>query len=210
MVIINKEFDSMLYYFDSKVEAYKAEAYKAEDSKNDGPWIQTYSGIKFTPTNPDINSISLKDIAHALSLQCRFSGHIKTPYNVAQHSVLVSYICDFEDAMLGLFHDASEAYLVDLPTPLKRSGKFDYYIECEANLSKIIYQRFGIKNMESKSVDKADKMLLVTEAQQFMAPLHKEWVNIEKPIPFEIIPWSPAEAEQKFIDRYMQLRVEND
>jgi len=76
-------------------------------SYTDGPdsfyreeaWIQTYSGRRFNPTRPHIDAIVIQDIAHSLSMQCRFSGHCKKFYSVAQHSVLVSYLCNQEDAL---------------------------------------------------------------------------------------------------------------
>jgi 5'-deoxynucleotidase YfbR-like HD superfamily hydrolase len=168
-------------------------------------WIQTYSGRRFTPTNPVIDAIVIQDIAHSLSMQCRFSGHVKRFYSVAQHSVLVSYICDMQDALWGLLHDGSEAYLVDVPSPLKRSGKFDSYLEYEKAVQGAICKRFGLLEQEPLSVSKADKMLLATEARDLMSPLRSDWVQPIEPLPFTINPLGPQDAKNLFMKRFFEL-----
>src|ERR1039457_118422 len=83
-------------------------------------FIGTFSGLRFWPLDPNPEKILIDDIAHALAHQCRFGGHASRFYSVAEHSVHVSRLCPPEDALWGLLHDASEAYLVDLPRPLKQ------------------------------------------------------------------------------------------
>lgn len=171
----------------------------------DEAWIQTYSGRRFNPTNPVIGAIVIQDIAHSLSMQCRFSGHVKKFYSVAQHCVLVSYICDSSDAFWGLMHDASEAYLVDVPRPIKRSGKFGAYMEMEDKMQKAICQRFGLPETEPVSVKQADKVLLATEARDLMKPLRDDWVQPCEPLPFKIDPLPQQEAKNLFMKRFFQL-----
>lgn len=171
----------------------------------DEAWIQTYSGRRFNPTKPYVDAIVIQDIAHSLSMQCRFSGHVKRFYSVAQHSVLVSYICDSADAFWGLMHDATEAYLVDVPRPLKRSGKFDAYLEFEANLQAAICQRFGLPQKEPPSVKKADTILLATEARDLMSSLRSDWIQPCDPLPLKIEPLSPARAKDLFMKRFFEL-----
>ena len=168
-------------------------------------WIQTYTGVRFTPTNPNPDAIVIQDIAHALSNQCRFSGHVKQFYSVAQHCVLVSYICNFEDAMTGLLHDATEAYLVDVPRPLKRSGKFDSYLEFEEKMRLAICNRFNLPLIEPSSVKKADELLLYTEARDLMSPLRKDWHQNASPLPFKIEPLNPTDAKHLFLNRFYEL-----
>jgi 5'-deoxynucleotidase YfbR-like HD superfamily hydrolase len=169
------------------------------------PWIQTYSGRRFSPTNPIVNAIVIQDIAHSLSMQCRFTGHVKKFYSVAQHSVLVSYLCNYEDALWGLLHDASEAYLVDVPSPLKRSGKFDSYLEFERNMQAAICKRFELSESEPVSVKKADKLLLATESRDLMSPLRSDWVQPCEPLPFKIDPLSQQDAKDLFMKRFFEL-----
>lgn len=168
-------------------------------------WIQTYSGRRFTPTNPNPDAVVIQDIAHSLSMQCRFSGHTKKFYSVAQHSVLVSYTCNHEDALWGLLHDASEAYLVDVPRPLKRSGKFNAYLEFEQKVQAAICKRFGLTLNEPPSVKRADMLLLATEARDLMSPLRSDWVQPIDPLPFKIDSLSPQEAKDLFMRRFFEL-----
>jgi uncharacterized protein len=169
------------------------------------PWIQTYTGRRFNSTNPVPEAININDIAHALSMQCRFSGHVKSFYSVAQHCVLVSYICDRDDALAGLLHDASEAYLVDIPRPIKKSGKFDNYLEFEVRMEKAIAERFGVPDKMPESVRIADDLLLATEARDLMSPLHPSWVQVAEALPFSIKPMSQAEAKRAYLSRFYQL-----
>jgi hypothetical protein len=168
-------------------------------------WIQTYSGRRFTPTNPNPDAIVIQDIAHSLSMQCRFSGHVKKFYSVAQHSVLVSHICNHEDALWGLMHDATEAYLVDVPRPLKRSGKFDAYLEFEHTMQIAVCKRFGLSEKEPPSVKRADTILLATEARDLMSPLRTDWIQPVEPLPFKIDPLGPREAKDLFMKRFFEL-----
>lgn len=181
---------------------------KGMDNANvSGAWIQTYSCKKFNPLIPDPTLICIEDIAHSLSMQCRFAGHCKEFYSIAQHCVLVSYLSDTKDALHGLLHDASETYLIDVPTPLKHSGKFKEYLSVEKSLQDIIYKKFSLYPSEPKSVAKADKVMLATEARDLMSPVHPEWVNKEKPVPFKIQPLSPRDAENLFMDRFIEITV---
>lgn len=177
----------------------------AEEFDPEDAWIQTYSGKRFTPTNPKYSAIVIQDIAHALSMQCRFSGHCKKFYSVAQHSVLVSYLCNVEDALWGLLHDATEAYLVDIPAPLKRSGKFDAYLDFEKEMQTAICQRFSLPEKEPPSVKIADKIMLATEARDLLVSLREDWTYAVEPAPFRIDPLLPEAAEELFLKRFYQL-----
>ncbi len=171
----------------------------------EGAWIQTYSGRRFNPLNPNSEAIVIQDIAHALSMQCRFSGHCHQFYSVAQHSVLVSHICGFDHALWGLLHDASEAYLVDMPRPLKRSGKLDAFIEFERKVQKAVCKRFDLPEKEPPDVKRADTILLATEARDLMSPLHPDWRQPVEPLPFKIEPWTPEQAKENFLKRFNEL-----
>lgn len=169
------------------------------------PWIQTYTGRRFNPINPVPEAIVIEDIAHALSMQCRFSGHINQFYSVSQHSVLVSYVCDSSEALHALLHDASEAYLVDLPRPIKKSGSLDNYLQFEERMERAIAKRFNIPDKMTPSVRMADDLLLSTEARDLLTPKRDDWQLLTEPLPFKIVPWSQPEAKRIFIRRYCQL-----
>lgn len=172
------------------------------NNKDDHSWIQTFSGRKFFPLNPYIDAIVIQDIAHSLSMQCRFTGHCKFFYSIAQHCVLVSYLCDEIDQLHGLLHDASEAYLTDIPSPLKRTPEFSFYKVAEKHLQSMIYRRFGLSEQEPASVKRADVLMLSTEATNLFQHLHSEWKVPCPPLPIEIKPMTPAEAEKLFLDRF--------
>jgi len=167
-------------------------------------WIQTYSGRRFNPLNPNPESIVIQDIAHSLSLQCRFSGHITEFYSVAQHSVGVSYLCNEKDALYGLLHDASEAYLVDIPSPLKKSGKFDSYLDFESRMMKAVYDRFQLTGSEPDSVKKADKLMLNIEAKSLLS-VRSDWQIDSMIAPFKVSGLSPLEAKKLFLRRFAEL-----
>lgn len=173
-----------------------------------GDWIQVASGAKFWPLDPRPDEVDIRDIAHALANQSRFSGHTKEFLSVGQHSVLVSENCDPADALWGLLHDASEAYLVDLPRPLKALPEFAAYREAEAAVMRCVCDRFGLPVEMPESVRRADETLLATEARDLMAPLHPEWDRWIKDWPTlgaTLRPWPPSAARRLFLDRYVDL-----
>jgi 5'-deoxynucleotidase YfbR-like HD superfamily hydrolase len=171
-------------------------------------WIQTYTNGRFEPLDPRTNGIRIRDIAHALSMSCRYTGHCKTFYSVAQHSVLVSQHCDPADALWGLLHDASEAYLCDIATPVKKSAEFSSYREVEDRLQRLIFLKFGLYGEQPVSVKVADTLLLCNEAEQLMPP-NPAWsqYRVSEEI-VNITPLNPTEAKLAFLERYLELTGE--
>lgn len=177
-----------------------------------GDWIQTFSGKPFWPFDPRPDEIDLEDIAHALSNLCRFSGHVRTFYSVAEHSVWVSSLVDPEYAKWGLLHDATEAYLVDLPRPLKRHGLMGrLYRETEDRLMEVIAARFDLPWPMPAEVKKADSVMLATERKWLMAPCPLPWNEDEAVEPLR---WAtryqnvgPFQAREWFLDRARLLGV---
>lgn len=171
-----------------------------------GDWMQTYTGVQFWPLDPRPEDVSLHDIAHALSNQCRFAGHVTEFYSVAQHSVLVASIVPQEHAAWGLLHDAAEAYLVDLPRPVKRYSTIGTeYREVEARLMATICKRFGLPIEEPEEVKKADDILLMTEKRDLMPNCPAKWREESEPLPDRIRHWGPSWAEQMFLMRAREL-----
>lgn len=170
-----------------------------------GDWITTFTGKLFYPLDPRPEEIDINDIIHALSNQCRFAGHCTKFYSVAQHSVMVSLSCDPVDALWGLLHDASEAYLVDVPSPLKRMPEFAAYREAEKQLMGIICDVFGLSHDEPPSVKFADKRMLATEARDLTVTQGRGWTTLEAPYEFHIEPWSAEIAQVKFLSRLHEL-----
>lgn len=158
-----------------------------------------------------VEDLGMQDVvALETSSRTYFAEGFGSHNSVAQHSVLVSYICDRADALWGLLHDGSEAYLVDIPRPIKQSGKFDNYLEFEKIMQKAICKRFGMSEEMPKSVKYADYALLMTEARDLMSPLHEGWAIVGDPLPFTITPWSQQEAKSAFIKRFLELYSEKE
>jgi hypothetical protein len=175
-------------------------------SERYGDWIQTYTGRQFWPLDPRPDEIFIEDIAHSLSNQCRYSGHCESFYSVAQHSVLVSWAVPQEYAMWGLLHDAAEAYLVDLPRPLKRFSEMGtLYRGIEAQLMLQVCSRFGLDIVEPECVKYADNVLLMTEKRDLMKHAPAKWVETAVPLNERIYPAEPREAKAMFLRRYYAL-----
>ena len=169
------------------------------------PWIQTYTGKKFDFLNPIVDSVCIEDIAHALSNICRYTGHTKEFYSVAQHSVLTVDNVPYEDSLAALLHDATEAYLTDISKPLKTL--LPQYRELEDKVHKVISEKFGLPNKLPDSVKEADLRLLATEKRDLLIGEPGEWPIIKtvNPYPERIEPWSPKEAETLFLDLYTDI-----
>lgn len=141
--------------------------------------------------------ICIEDIAHALSLQCRFSGHIPEFYSVAQHSVLVSKLVPQTLKLQALLHDASEAYLVDIPRPIKKG--LNNYNLLEHKLMLAIAAKFRFKYPLDIAVVAMDDEML-----QF------EWDHVVFGTPVQgktFHSWTPKEAEAYFLDYFKFINM---
>ncbi len=157
--------------------------------------------------DPRSDEISILDIAHSLSHQCRFSGHTREFYSVAEHSVRVSQIVPAPHQLWALLHDAAEAYLLDWPRPLKQSGLMGWlYRRAERRLLRVICQRFGLDAAQPESICLADQILLATEQRDLFGKLPKSWSDGLAALPEKIVPMSPAKAKAEFLQRFQQLR----
>lgn len=171
-------------------------------------WMQTYSGRQFWPLEPKAEHLAIEDIAHSLANQCRFAGHTTRFYSVAQHSVLVSQAVSEESALWGLLHDASEAYLVDFPRPLKYDGEFrERYKFFEGELMAVICEKYKLPIDMPADVKQADEVLLATEKRDLMASEPAPWSWLPAPQPRVIIPWPPTVAKAAFMARFEELTV---
>jgi len=173
------------------------------------PWIETYTGTAVTPLNIKEDQIFIEDIAHALANQCRFSGHTKEFYSVAQHCVMVAAkILAATDspltAMCGLLHDASEAYIVDIPSPIK--PHLCNYFDLERKVMAVIQKKFDLPETFPRIIKLADVMAVKTEQRDLMSRNwnhHKSEVFTEK-----ILPMHPERAKGRFISMYKWLDIQ--
>lgn len=168
-----------------------------------GNWMQTYSGQMFWPVDPSADEVRIEDIAHALSLTCRYAGHCERFYSVAEHSVLVSWVVPREDALAGLLHDATEAYCADVVRPLK--PYLAGYKEIEDRIWHAIAVRFGLPLDLPPSVKLADNAVLLAEQRQIMKAPPAAWSIPGKPADVTVIGFAPEEAKLRFLARFEEL-----
>jgi 5'-deoxynucleotidase YfbR-like HD superfamily hydrolase len=128
--------------------------------------IRTRSGIYFNILSPTLEMISIKDIAWALSSQCRFGAHLGRFFTVAEHCINVANDVERGLKLQALLHDASEAYLLDLPTPVKKLLP-EYYLY-EGKIMLLIAEKFGFQYPLSQWVLDADKRALQNEWDTYM------------------------------------------
>ena len=179
--------------------------------------IQTYTGkmIDLFAMRPE--HIDIDDIAAGLRI-LRFNGQSRFPYSVAQHSVLVSETCNPEDALWGLLHDASEAYLGDIIGPLKVTPLMTGYRELERNVMAAICEAYDLPLVQPASVTNADMVLLATEKRDVLChpdliwslklpeplpPDPEEYSDADRPV--SIVPLSSTVAMHLFLHRFEML-----
>lgn len=169
-----------------------------ETEERKGNWIQTFSGQMFWPMDPRPEEIFTHDIAHALSLICRYAGHCREFYSVAQHSVIGTHLVPRHLALDFLFHDGSEAYISDLPKPVK--VHIPEYQEIEKTIEKCIGERYNLKYPHPKEIKDMDWTLLATEARDLMEIPRMAWFIPEgiRALDYVIKPWKPSKAESLF------------
>lgn len=170
-------------------------------------WIQTYTGKKFDLLNPSLDAICIEDIAHALSNICRFTGHTDRFYSVAEHSVLVSRNVPSEFALEALMHDAAEAYIGDLSTPLK--ALLPEYRDIEKGIWAAISNKFDLPYRLHDQVKLHDAIALMSERRDLIPNPHGlRWVDELEALdtyPTHALCLSPEDAEQYFLDTFRIL-----
>ena len=175
------------------------------DTWRRGDWMQLFSGTAFYPADPRTTDIDATDIAHALSLLCRYGGHVSRFYSVAEHSVLMSEWVEPLYALEALLHDATEAYVVDVPRPLKR--QLPEYQRIEAAVWQCIAYAYNLPLELSAQTKEADERILLTERNALMPNTRYSWEQDGRlePLPVAVMGWPPIEAERRFAARLAEL-----
>lgn len=177
-----------------------------------GPFIQTLTGRRVNPLDPAPEDIDPEDIAGALANICRFGGHCRPFYSVAQHSVIV---CDLlaergatpEELLAALLHDAAEAYLGDLPHPIKhRSDLGAAFRAAEHRLQGVISERFALPDASAR-IKPLDRALLAAE-RRVLSEETWHWPELDEAeeIDVEVDPWEPERAAREFRERFERLQ----
>lgn len=176
-------------------------------------WCQSFSGQQLRPCALDPRSIRIVDIAHALSMQCRFGGHCTRFYSVAHHSLLVAGIVGAAGlgpmvTLQALLHDMTEAVLIDVPRPAKCSSFLAGYRELDAKIAAVMFPRFSLPAQLREEVKMADEIMLATERKQLMLPTPYEWNLRFDPIDLEIIEEQPLQFKERFLNEFLRLITE--
>lgn len=157
--------------------------------------IKTYTGEVINVFDIDSDKIHIEDIAHALSMQCRFSGHTREFYSVAQHCCHCYELAQ-DYPFECLMHDAAEAYLHDIASPIKKW--FFVYKWMEKRLEKTLAKKFGFTYPFPTEVHKIDKDMLHNEMCSFMGKRAKYFISLES--------WEHGQAESEFLRIFNLLR----
>lgn len=173
-----------------------------------GPFIQTFSGGRFYYADAREEEICVEDIAHGLANNCRFNGHVKKFYSVAEHCVVGSYFIHPDHALAFLLHDANEAYLTDVPSPLKSylDGQVGSVLrDLEARVDALIFKRFKLPYPMAPEVKEADLRMLKTEVVQLMADPDDYRLADVAPYNVILVGVKPRRMEKLYLDRFMEL-----
>lgn len=167
--------------------------------------IQTWSGKLIDLMSIQPGDIRMADVAHSLSVIPRWNGHTRRFYSVAQHSVHVSNLCCVEDRLWGLLHDAAEAYVCDLPRPIKQLYGMTGYCSLEKQVLRAIAVEVGLPPVMPDSIHAADCVALATEYRDLFTVHHDLGLVMPDPCMIRIEPLCSDEAKALFISTFEDL-----
>ncbi len=172
-------------------------------NKNNDASFQTYTGQEFNVFNIKLNAINIIDIAHSLSLSCRFNGHTRSHLSIAEHCYFTSTLCSPENALAGLLHDAAETYITDVPSPIKKF--LSEFRNLDDRLTRAIFKRFGCTHPVPKEIKLLDRRLCYTEG--FYNGMNVKRWDTQYDLMSNYKPqfWSAEQAETKYLNRYYEI-----
>lgn len=175
----------------------------AQMTERRGDWLQTFTGRQFWPIDPRPEDVCIDDIAAALSKMCRYGGHCADFYSVAEHCCLMFDVAPDHLKLWALLHDASEAYIVDVPKPLKPF--LSEYKGYERNVMAAICQRFGLTTDEPPEIKILDERILGDELEQAMLEPPVPWGLRLDPLGVKLKFWTPNQARVEFLSRFGEV-----
>ncbi len=173
--------------------------------------IQTYTNRKFFPLDPKVEDVNILDIAHALGMKVRYTGHVRYFYPVGQHSLLVSRLIykmtgDPYLAFQGLHHDDTETWLPDVASPIK--DDIPGFREIEDRLHVVVADAIGLPHHFDPIVKKVDKILLIAEQKALMPQrecVDKKYNECPWARTIKIKPMSPKKAKRLYLREHRRL-----
>jgi uncharacterized protein len=168
-----------------------------------GPAMPLRHGGRFHLLDPRAEDVRIEDIAASLSKLCRWTGHVRKFYSVAEHSVTVSEILPPRLQLAGLLHDAAETYIGDISRPMRIAvGSLD---RVEAPIERVIAAKFGLAWPMPAEVREADNIVLATELRDLMPEGALVIDGLPSPLALRTACLSPFEAELAFLRRFHHL-----
>jgi hypothetical protein len=183
------------------------------DDDDLGGWVQVYTGGRFYPLDPRAEDVDIRDIAHALSLLCRYTGHTRVHYSVAEHALLLCQAAakrhpkNYHEQLQALMHDAAEAYICDLPRPIK--PHIPGYKQIERRIEVVIQEKYGLLAAgKTPLVDELDSLVLYDEAKALMPIESIAWHERFAPgLGLPVRALAAPEAEAEFLLTFQRLRL---
>ena len=176
-------------------------------------YITTYTGQHIDPLRPRKDKLLIEDAAHSLSLLCRGNGHVKTFFSVGQHCInccreALARGYSRRVALACLVHDASEAYMSDVPRPFKK--ELPQYVRAEEKLLDMIYEKFLGKSLsaeEKRLVRQVDDTMLYYDMLELLGEKVADTApDIKIELSYRVRPFE--EVEREFLDLYHELAEE--
>lgn len=174
---------------------------------NCAPWIETYTGKQFWFLDPSPEMFDINDISHALSMVCRYAGHVTRFYSVATHCCLMAdqFKHDPHLHLAALMHDASEAYIGDMPRPLKQQISAFRWVE--ERIEEVLATAFGLTYPIPKEIKAADLRITIDERRALKPRSTRMWAEDDlTPLGVTIPHWPPSRAKAEFLKRYYIAR----
>jgi len=175
-----------------------------------GLHMHVFTGKFVFPCDLREGEVDIRDIAHHLSMQCRFAGATIDFVSVAEHSWIASYFEPEVDPLEKLMHDAAETYIQDWIRPIKYLPELaPIYRALEEPIEKVIAKKFGLKYPFPPSVKRADETVVTMEVRDNIANPDKGTLHEEMAIPphIKLKRWSPKKAEAMFLKRFKELTI---
>lgn len=178
----------------------------------DHAWLETFTGRQFYPLAPRRESVTIFDIAHALAYKCRYNGHSAKFYSVAEHSTVLALYARHLGRPIDvqyhlLMHDASEAYLPDVPRPIKHL--FPDLVLLERTLDAFLRDWAGLSHEVPSTIKEFDSRIIRDERAQVLLPSGRRWqVDDLEPLGVMIHGLEPAEAMTRFLSAYQDIGLD--